>query len=452
MAQLRKRLRKGASSGKSNHSAHERFVRAKSRQVMKAYRRKRTPITEKSLLIAKCRPSAILDSLISSRHNRWVPLLKRQRLGTQARVSLKRFSFLSDPKGTMKAIKAVGEAELSAYSATLDFDDEHCLDIGAYLVLAECWPAMAAIYRGGRMMPPVQSVLKAVGLNRPLNMSLRFADADNVWAFPLQRRRPAGTSRSLNVHLEPQRREKTTDGLVAAIDEWIGQPPLELELTEEGRAWIAMIAGELLDNAERHSHRGGDGDWSIAAFMTRRDEEQDGPSFSCHLAFLSVGETISESLKSAADEIAVPLKRYCAMHRSTGMSEEALRTVFALQDGVTRDPAAARERRGGTGFQEVLDLLNMLGSTSRVGRGPRAAILSGRTCIRLESPYIQGVRRKGDTSPRELWFNGVNAHTSPPDPNFVFELEEGLAGTLITMAFNLDPEYLRAPFESKVDQ
>jgi hypothetical protein len=445
-ASLRKNFR-----GSESAVDAERHARHLSRQSLKRIRTRRIPITEKAVLTAKFRPSAILDELFPDRKRIWQPILRRIRNSPNARVSLEQFSFLHDPAKTLESLREIGSLESREIRATLDFNDERCIDIGAFLVLSEFWPAMAPIYNGGRMAPSVQKVLRAVGLHRPLSMSLRHTGSNSdVWAFPLQRRRPAGSSRSVRQHLEPQKRERVADGLVAAINEWVGQPPMDMELTDEGRAWISNIAGELLDNAERHSHRGGDGDWSITAFMERTESEC-GDRFLCHLAFLSVGDTISDSLSSAAPHITAALDQYTRRHAGTGLATETLRTIFALQDGVTRDPAAASERRGGTGFQEVFDLVHTLGGTAKAGLEARIAILSGRACILMRHPYIKGEKRGGEDSPRELWFNGTNDHRIAPDPSFVFDLPYRLAGTLITMAFTLDPEYLNSATDSDED-
>lgn len=448
MRQLRANLRRRGGGSAPARLTSERFARRKSREVMNAIKRRPRVQLDKPLLVARYRASALLDALLPGRQSRWTRILSRRRTEAADVIDLENFSFIHNPAGTLAALKRIAETEGRSLNAHLNFNDDYCVDIGPYVVLGEIWPAMAPIYLGGRMVPAVQKVIKAVGLQRQLGMSLKGAQTlKDIWAYPLQRRRPAGSSSSPNLQLEPQRRERVADGLCDAIDEWLGQLPIEQELTDEGRGWIGMIVGELLDNAERHSRIGEDGDWSIAAFMARRVE--DGQEvFRCHLAFLSVGVTMAESLASAAPHIAADLSTYCARHAGGPTSEATLRTLFALQDGITRDPQAAANGRGGTGLQEVLDLVSELGQTDKAGREPRITIISGTSCIRLQAPYIKGERKGGETSPRVLWCNPENTPDSPPDAAHAFDLTERFAGTIISVAFTLDPDYLNATLES----
>lgn len=293
---------------------------------------------------------------------------------------------------------------------------------------------------------PVQKMIDAVGLRKSLGMAFKGLDNhDDLWAFPIQRRRPTGSSRSKSRFLEPQSHEKVTDRFCDAINDWLGRPEINQMLTIDGRGWIGGIITEMLDNAERHSDpENKDGEWSVAGFMARRIEDAE-PVYRCYLAFMSVGATISESMSTCAPRIERQMRSYCELHVSSdgsGPSADTLRTLYALQDTVTRDPEADERNRGGFGFQEVMRFVNELGGTSKPGREPRMTIISGSACIQLRPPYILGTRATDDGSPRVLWCNAENSAMVPPDPAFVFDLTERLAGTVISVAFTLDPDYL----------
>lgn len=451
MRQEREQISRNLKRGESKpltRARHRRFandvVRRKYRTVG---RQRRIP---KDLLAWSFRRSPLADALVPTRKDNWVPILDRDRDATPA-ISFEQFSFVDNPIGTIRMLKQIVETEGFAAQAHLHFEDEACLDIGAYLVLGELWPALSGVYVGGKMNQPVQKALKAVGLGQQLRISLKAAtNLKGIWAFPIQRRRPRNTSTSVNMLLEPQRRERVADGLCDAIDKWLDQPEIEQELTLDGRAWITSLVGELLDNAERHSApETKDGEWSTAAFMVRR-EEGEQTLFSCHLGFLSVGATISESLTTAGPAIQDYLNQFLAHHKRSDISSETLRTLFALQDGITRDAAAAAEARGGLGFQEVLTFIRDLGGTTRPGCEPRVTIISGKACIQLRHPYLVGAV-KSENGPRVLWCNAENSPNDPPDGAFVYDLPEHFAGTLISIAFTLDPEYLRQSLESERD-
>ncbi|KPF78359.1 hypothetical protein IP88_04240 [alpha proteobacterium AAP81b] len=167
------------------------------------------------------------------------------------------------------------------------------------------------------------------------------------------------------------------------------------------------------------------------------------------IAFLSVGQSIAESLETAAPDIKERLNGYLADHWQCGCSPATLATVFALQDTITCDPKAREGRSGGTGLQDMLDFVNTLGA-GQEGNGSRVTIVSGRSCIRMRAPYIMGVREGGEaTKPRLLWFNKENTAREPPDSEFAFDLEQPLSGTLVSIAFTLDPAFLRKQVEKE---
>jgi two-component sensor histidine kinase len=395
------------------------------------------------MLLARYHRSPILSGLYPERETRWKPTSERRYSGPETEIALRGFSFIERPAETMKALRVLGEIEAEKAAAKLHFDDPHCVDIAPYLVLAEIWPEMARVFSGGRMQPPVQKVIEAVGLRKPLGMRLGTPyDPSNIWAFPLRRRRPARSSRALDRELAPQAKEKVSDDFCDAVDEWLAQADNELCLTVEGKSTFCNIIGELLDNAERHSDPlTNDGSWSVAAFMARRTE--DGVDvLRCYMAFLSVGVSIAESLSTAAPNIRNDVETYCARHKRAGQSEETLATLVALQDGVTRDVAAESANRGGIGLQDVMAFIRHLGSTDIADRAPRMTIVSGRSCIQLRQPYLVGSRR-GDGSPRMLWCNAENSPEVSPDPQFVFDLEDRFAGTVVGLSFVLDADYLR---------
>lgn len=463
MRRVRLRVRRQAGAAGANAAARiavERFARATTRRLLKKVRRRPIPKIDKDVLVARYRPSPILDALVPSRREKWVGILRRPALRKVPALNLRNFNFLDEPAGTLQAIKKIGELEGVALQAFLHFEDDFCRDAGAYLVLAEIWPQMTRIFEGGRMKGPVQRVLNATGWGRHARMSLRAAENDvdflyegkhaDVWAFPLQRRRRALSSRSATVHLDPQTREEATDRFCAAVDEWIGVPEINQELTDSGKGWIGGIIGELLCNAERHSHSNSDdGDWSTTAFMVRRTEEGQ-PVLRCYMAFLSVGRSFAESLSDAAPDIIEGLQGYLRKHWASGISAEILTTIYALQDTITCDPVAREDRSGGTGLQDVLEFVEFLAGPSRSSGDTRVTIVSGKACIRLRHPYLKGQRRESG-QPRLLWCNQANSSDYPPDASVVDALPEHFAGTLVSVAFTLDPAYLALQVESDDD-
>lgn len=452
--QMRAQLRKQA----GNSRAIDRFARRKSREALRGIRRERPRQLEKDVLVARYRPSPILDRLLPNRESVWVDIMRRQKRERPMAVSLKDFSFLDNADATLAALKALAYVEARELGAVLNFLDLHCQDAGAFLVLAEIYPKLAPVFVGGRMEKPIQKVLNATGVSRNNRMAMQAIVGDqelliegkhsDVWAFQLQRRRPALSSRSATVHLDPQAREVAAGRFCDAVDEWLRVPEINQELTKSGRGWLASIIGELLCNAERHSRPASDdGDWSTTAFMVRRTEN--GQSvLKCHIAFLSVGSSFAQSMQDADPGVRGQLMAYQQRHAACGRSADTLATVFALQDGITCDPSATEGRSGGTGLQDVLEFVAELCGGANGQSDARVTIVSGSSCIALTSSYIPGIRR-GEFQPRLQWCNVENSSEHPPLPEVVYDLTEHFAGTLVSVAFTLDPEYLVATVESE---
>jgi hypothetical protein len=419
-------------------------VRALGRQLKKQSGRITAP---KGLWLRKLRPSSILDALYPERATRWVAPHRRVDREPLLAVELRTFSFVHDPKRTLDGLRDIAVAEAHESSALLHFRDPFCMDATPYMVLAEMWPQVLPVFRGGVMPEPIQKVLAKVGLQRALNISLvGLSGLKDVWAFPLQRRRPADSSVSPTRFLDVQSHEVCSDRFCDAINEWLSMPEIRRRLTPAGRAWIKNILDELLDNAERHSAPATkDGDWSVAGFMARRKDGESGEQiYWCHLGIQSIGASFAESLTTSSPAILNEIATYCRGCEALGakQSRETLTTLYALQDAVTRDPVADAEGRGGFGLQEVLDLVQVLGGVKKAGREPRVTIVSGRSCLMLRPPYIKGVRIGGDDAPRVLWCNSENSPAKPPDGDFVFDLDHRFPGTAISISFTLDPEYL----------
>lgn len=372
----------------------------------------------------------------------WKPVGERLGRNLTPTINLEGFSFLDNPVRTMEQLTKIIHAETTARDARLNFMDKFCLDIGSYLVLGAANRSMAPVFSHGAIRMAIAKVVEAVQLRELFGMAkMEFVrEYSDVWAFPLRSRRPAGTSESETRHLDPQSFEKVGDDLVEAINGWLGESQ-DYRLTRSGRGLVKKIVGEVLCNAERHSSLADDddGDWSIAGFMALREKGTPNAHYRVHLAFLSVGRSISETMSRASVQTKSKMKTYSArhMHRlvPSGYTDENLNTVFAIQDGVTSVESAEADGRGGTGFQDILEFFNGLASIETGEENAQLAIVSGKTCVSIKNPYYQGIRQRSDA--RELWFNPENDPTKEPDKGYVVTLPSALNGTLVTMAFNL---------------
>lgn len=444
--QYRRHLNSMPDSGSTQQTAsRKRYAKKKSRSVLRTFRKGKRPRLPLPLLLSKrYSENKLAGGLLPGRKELWLPILQRRHSEKFNQIALKDFSFIDHPQHTLDLLREILVFEANAIEAQLHFDDEYCVDVSAYLTLAEMWPYLANVFRGGRMALPIQKVVEALQLRKDLKMKFPgLKNVDDVWAFPKQQRRPAGSSRSAERFLEPQTREKVVDEFCDAFDEWLETAADELELSPQGKARFGEIIGELLDNAERHSSPPGkDGGWSTAAFMAKRTED-DKDIYRCHMGFLSVGASIAESLALATIDTRARINKYLDLHKDKGISRATLTTLVALQDGITRDHSATENNRGGVGFQEVLELINAIGVSSDPGHAPRMTIVSGSSCIQARAPYVIGMRNDS-LEPRTLWFNEANNPYEVPDKDFVFDLNSHFPGTIIGLTFVLSKEDLMA--------
>lgn len=439
----RRRLRRAprkTSGGTAEKLNVKRFARNVVQKKIKALRKYRPRDLPKLLLASSYKTDALLDGLYPARSASWTPIMKRPVYDEMPEIDLKNFSFVHDPSGTMEALSQVIRTECTQIRARLNFMDEECLDIGSYLVLQAVRAKIAPVFEGGRLGLAAQKVIDAVGLRRALNMApfIGVTDHNDIWPFPLQQRRP-GRSASVGRLIEPQKKEHVADRFVETINNWLDEVAKQ-QLTLEGRRLVLKVMGEALDNAERHSVEGSDdGDWAVTGFLERR-LVGNATRYRCLIAFLSLGKTIAETIETAPEHTIKKMDEYIRRHRD--FTREELLTVFALQDGVTKDRNAAAEGRGGTGFQDIFEFFADLGDTHSPDYHARLTIVSGATCIQAFGPYSRGHKMGGVDTERELWFNPRNDMSISPDPKHVFQLPYRLNGALITMAIDLDKVYL----------
>jgi hypothetical protein len=437
-----KRLSAGKSkNGRTSFSRRQRVVLI--RKIVNQFKERRTIALRTDLLCFQMRSSKMADCWVKERSKRWSKPIERAKTGIEASVQLRNFSLLDNPLESLLALQRIATLELGARSIRVDFDDKKCQDISAYLVLEMLWKDMTPLFSGGRMNSEIMEVLEAVQIRSRLRMkraSFHSNDEANVRAYPIQQRRPANTSRSLTRMADVQKRERVQDGLVSSINAWLAHPSLDKELTDFGVGSIKNIAGELLDNAERHSEPDSkDGDWSVAGFMMRREKDDGSEYFQCSIGFVSVGKSISESLETSALEVKQVINEYVNLHKEK-VPVELLRTIMAIQDGITRDPDAAAAMRGGTGFQEVFDLVHDINELHIDEAPPKVTIISGKACLKMHAPYVKGMRKDSVlTEPREIWFNRDNLKTIPPDNTYATIMPISFPGTLVTMSFTFLP-------------
>lgn len=418
-----------------------------SRRIISSVKKGRLEGYDRGILMVRMKINALADSYLMNRGKLWKPLLGRPS-NTSKEINLKNFSFIDDPVAASSYFHEICKAEAEFADVKLNFDDEVCLDVGAYLVLAALKKGFLDIFTGGRLPVEARRALEAVKLTQALGMANHpdLPPTDTIWAFPIHARRPAGSSKSPTRHLDVQKFEEVATDLSRAIDKWL-DVVAQQKLTDHGSKRVQKIVGEILDNAERHSDiENGDGDWSMAGYMSRSGNGETGYSYRCNVAFLSVGKTIAESLSTAHPDVIRARDAYLKAHgvQAGKPNAEPLETLYAVQDGVTRDPAAFEGRRGGTGLLDTVDLFTDL-SGAHKGRDDAAlCIVSGSTAITFDQTYLTGADLSTPGERGQFWLNQANRRELSPDPTKVVRLPYRLNGTMVSMVFRLDRDYLES--------
>ncbi|MGU3577114.1 hypothetical protein ACLBWZ_16485 [Brucellaceae bacterium C25G] len=432
-------LQKTFSRNKKSHN------KRKARNVSRKLIMKRRPIKRlfysKNTLLARKRDCEFLDSFVPDRTKKWKTKLKERKIGTE--VECKNFSFIDNPVETLKSLKNIAEAECNSVNFRINFIDDYINDVGPYLVLGLMRESMAPFVSGGKLSPRVAKVIEAIRLREILKMkSFGRVSAKDVWPLPIQQRRGTGTSRSQHLALEPSTVEFTADAIVDKVNTWFGLiDDNPHELSPHGAGKLRAMVGEILNNAERHSHVEGDGSWIIAGFMARREitiNNEKKFTHICNLCFFNPGLPISETIINGPKNVRVQIAKYQSIHHKSKLTVGTLATVLALQDGISRvEQDGLDEPTGGTGLMDVVEFCNEIGQKFTAGESPKIVLISGTSYIRFEEPYLYRCDREGSKR-RIQWFNVHNDAKTAPDSSHVKDLAIRFPGTLITARFTLD--------------
>ncbi|WP_417449541.1 hypothetical protein [Kordiimonas sp.] len=436
--QLKRAIYKREFARSGSHAFAKRKIRELRLKLHPYSAPKKMPLVVKASRYKECH---ILDSLVPKRERLWTTPIKRVKSGTH---EISNFSLIDNPEETFGNLKKIAQAECAELEATLNFQDEKVIDIGAFLVLRVMHERMLPFIRGGKMNESVKKVIEAVGLREGMRI-VRFTNTDmsDVFPFPLHQRLPPEKGHFRNIALEPSTREKASDNLVNTINKWLSNLDEPEQLTKEGCGFVTGLLGEVLNNAERHSNLDYrmNGNWYTAGFMAKRRIDPNGPKsdtnakYVCHLAFLSVGKTISETIQTADENIVEAMAGYVNLHRNKHLSEESLRTVYALQDGISRTSQSDDSSINGVGMLDIVDLVNELSNDGENGNAA-LTIVSGKTCIILKDKYRSF--DWGDDNKRRQFLNEQNDINQPPDPDCIVELKQKFPGVVISVRFELE--------------
>ena len=123
-------------------------------------------------------------------------------------------------------------------------------------------------------------------------------------------------------------------------------------------------------------------------------------------------------------------------------SEQSLITLYALQDGISRFKDRNSNSDRGSGTIKLISIFQAIGRDSN-GLLPSMSITSGKTQIIFNEKYKMLPMDINGTQKKIIAFNKDNNIDMPPDSDNIKDLNVYFPGTVISMEFYIDQNYIR---------
>lgn len=215
-----------------------------------------------------------------------------------------------------------------------------------------------------------------------------------------------------------------------------------VKLTRAGRHNISLMIGEVLTNAEEHSNHGR---WYVIGYLRKRGDYDE-----VNIVIFNFGNTIYESfmLPQVDPIFKGQLESLSVIHGAKGFfqkgwDQETLWTLYSLQEGVSKYSGTPRGIDRGSGTVRMIEFFQNFGKPDSKDFGPQMCLISGSTFIFFDGTYKMRPRQK-DTEVRSvIAFNSDNDLFRPPDKKYVRKMDANFPGTIVSMKFYLDKQYLQ---------
>jgi hypothetical protein len=215
-------------------------------------------------------------------------------------------------------------------------------------------------------------------------------------------------------------------------------------LTRDGKKNLSNLVSEVLDNAEQHSSSK---KWHVSGFLDENNI--------FNLTIFDFGDTISKTLGNAKlnrklkNNINTLLKKHATkgFFRFKNVWDRSnLWTLFALQEGISRFNTEYAVSDRGQGTVRLIDFFLELAS-NKSNLGPQMVIISGNTYILFDGKYRLRSNEIDGESRQIIAFNDSNDLSERPDSKYVKNIKFSFPGTIISMKFAIDKEYLDDKFK-----
>lgn len=352
------------------------------------------------------------------------------------------FSFIENPVGTLASLREFVGRTMTRNTQHAYIDQADCtlIDHGAESVLSalgvEASGSLGMRF-GGRFPDAAREreIVLATGIPRALRVPL--PEPPGFMTFPLFRGR-AGNIESGSSQLA----ERVADRLADYVNRCLAV--YGFGLSRSGAEFLTALVSEMLGNAEEHSGRR---HWWVSGYLR---QPKDQPYGDCHITIFNFGRTLSQSISELPPESLLSRQIDDLLQRHKGgfmprrWEPENLRTIYALQEGVSRKNIESdRIGHRGKGTADLINFFQKLGQATDGRVTPQMCLVSGNTHILFDGRYeMRSMPFHDGQEAQVIAFNKQNDLSRPPDPNVVRWLPKPFPGTLISMKFYFDPAHL----------
>lgn len=246
--------------------------------------------------------------------------------------------------------------------------------------------------------------------------------------------------------LKNEEQSKMTDKIIQYYDRCLNTQ--NYQLTVQGKSKFAHMIGEVLDNVNQHA--GDLATWYASGHFNIDKDRKDGK---CRLVLFDFGDSIYEGLnrEDTTEYTKKLLKDKTKEHYNIfnkKWNEEPLWMLYVLQYNVSRKRVDIDDDRGKGTIKLINNFMHI--GKNMDGNNPIMAILSGNGYILFDSTYNLKEKIVNGKKIPIIAFNEENDLSKKPDSKYVKRIDEKFPGTMISMEFYLDKEYIEKQMEARI--
>lgn len=348
------------------------------------------------------------------------------------------FSIFENPKKVFEIISLIAGAQYEKQVKKLSIDHSKCEynGLGAEVLLASAASCLDKVKTSiganfhiqgqyhedtpiGRMIEAI-GVVNEVANNNP--SPLENNNNDKTLVF-----RNESIPKEIMDNDGGDKKNRSVSSFINYIDECLDKAGRKL--SDSGKQNLTIYAGEILDNATRHS---GTNIWHLYGYLDYTNDE----TLNLHVVVYSLGNTIYENfdMKRNIDTVwKNQLENYLQQHEGK-FNESDLVTIMSMQQTIT-----SNKDKDSTGGKGTIDFINFFYNVTNEcqngenGNSPKMTVISGTTQLKFDGTFDMVIKDNGLGT---VSFNHSGSLADAPDKKFVIDLGDyKFPGVLIGIKF-----------------